>query len=281
MILQGRNLIISAGGQVIGASRSCDINIHCESIPIASATNGQWREFLAGRKEWSVTTNSLLPFLIKPSHTFEAIGTCWDQGSPKNAKINVDGNVQVYNNRGLTVSAYQFNNGQIVLNGTWTFDTYSDPTDTSLMSLLNYVANGTIVVIVSYDAMSLNDTIMNALNYYIGVPLADMVSIGAQRSSFACIGIKGGSGQAMMNLQEGSTSHVKLFTNATGNAITDTPLKNMLLKTGTMVSLSMRIDGLPLDRVEGTALCEQARATGTVENLIQGSFSWKGSGALT
>ena len=266
---------------MIGAGRSCDINIHCESIPIASATNGQWREYLAGRKEWSVTTNRLLPFLIKPNHTFEAIGTCWDQSIPKKAKINVDGYVQEFNSQGFTVSAYQFNNGQIVLNGTWTFNTYSNPTDNSLTSLLSYVANGTIVVIVSYDAMSLNDTIRNALNYYIGVPLTDMVSIGAQRSSFACIGIKGGSGQAMMNLQEGSTSHVKLFTDATGNAITDTPMKTMLLKTGTMVSLSMKIDGLPLDRVEGTAMCEQARMTGTVENLIQGSFSWKGSGPLT
>lgn len=60
-MIHGRNLIIKVNGTAIAGARSCDINISGEEIEIASATQSKWREFLAGREEWSVTCSHLLP----------------------------------------------------------------------------------------------------------------------------------------------------------------------------------------------------------------------------
>ena len=60
-VIHGRKLIIKVNGTAIAGARSCDINISCEEIEIASATQSKWREFLAGREEWSLTCNHLLP----------------------------------------------------------------------------------------------------------------------------------------------------------------------------------------------------------------------------
>lgn len=60
-MIHGRNLIIKVNGTAIAGARSCDINISGEEIEIASATQSKWREFIAGREEWSVTCSHLLP----------------------------------------------------------------------------------------------------------------------------------------------------------------------------------------------------------------------------
>jgi predicted secreted protein len=61
MVVHGKKLIITVGGSAIAGAKSCEINIQCDDFEIASATQGKWREFLAGRKDWSVTCGHLLP----------------------------------------------------------------------------------------------------------------------------------------------------------------------------------------------------------------------------
>ena len=61
MVVHGKKLIITVGGSAIAGAKSCEINIQCDDIEVASATQGKWREFLAGRKDWSVTCGHLLP----------------------------------------------------------------------------------------------------------------------------------------------------------------------------------------------------------------------------
>mgnify|MGYP006908811067 CR=1 FL=1 len=63
MILQGRNLIIRAGGVAIAAARSCSVNIQAEQIPISSPMSGAWAAYLNGVKSWSVSTNHLVKTL--------------------------------------------------------------------------------------------------------------------------------------------------------------------------------------------------------------------------
>lgn len=59
-IIHGRNLIVSLGGRAVAGARSCDVNVSADDIEISTATQGQWRNFIAGRKEWSVTCNMLV-----------------------------------------------------------------------------------------------------------------------------------------------------------------------------------------------------------------------------
>ena len=61
MAIHGRNLIIKVNGTAIAGAKSCEINIDGEEIETASPTQGTWREFIAGRKGWSVSCGHLLP----------------------------------------------------------------------------------------------------------------------------------------------------------------------------------------------------------------------------
>ena len=60
MAINGHNIIIKKGGVAIAATKSNEITVDCETIEIASPSLGDWRSFIAGRKEWSITTNFLI-----------------------------------------------------------------------------------------------------------------------------------------------------------------------------------------------------------------------------
>lgn len=60
--MNGNVIYISAGssGTPIASTKSDTIDTLCEKIERASATQQEWREYLAGRKEWSITVDWLL-----------------------------------------------------------------------------------------------------------------------------------------------------------------------------------------------------------------------------
>lgn len=55
----GRNIFISADGTTspIAGTRSDEIRTSAETIEISSPTSGQWKERIAGRKDWAFTVN--------------------------------------------------------------------------------------------------------------------------------------------------------------------------------------------------------------------------------
>lgn len=62
MILHGRDLRITtaADGVLVALAQSCDISVDSEEIEVASPTNGEWRDYIAGRKSWAVTVGYLV-----------------------------------------------------------------------------------------------------------------------------------------------------------------------------------------------------------------------------
>ena len=60
MAINGNNIIIKNGGTAIAATKSNEITVDSEVIEISSPTTGQWKSFISGRKEWSITTNFLV-----------------------------------------------------------------------------------------------------------------------------------------------------------------------------------------------------------------------------
>lgn len=54
MIIHGRNINVKVNGVIIAKARSSQMNVQCDVTEISSATSGTWKQFLAGRKEWSV-----------------------------------------------------------------------------------------------------------------------------------------------------------------------------------------------------------------------------------
>ena len=60
MLINGRNIIIYEDGVAVAASKSCEINVDVDVIEIASPTNGEWNEYIVGRKKWSVKLDFLV-----------------------------------------------------------------------------------------------------------------------------------------------------------------------------------------------------------------------------
>ena len=56
----GGMFIVKATGLNIYGAKSDDIEVVCGTNEVVSPTQGNWREFIAGRKEWQVTTNYLV-----------------------------------------------------------------------------------------------------------------------------------------------------------------------------------------------------------------------------
>ena len=64
MILQGRNIILLAGGKAIAAAKSCDLEISADAIPVASPSDGAWEDAIPGRKSWKASCSHLVTGIV-------------------------------------------------------------------------------------------------------------------------------------------------------------------------------------------------------------------------
>ena len=60
MAVNGKNIIIALGSTPIAGTKSNEISSACDAIETSSSTNGVWRTYIAGRKDWDFTTGWLL-----------------------------------------------------------------------------------------------------------------------------------------------------------------------------------------------------------------------------
>ena len=60
MAILGNNIIVLMNGQAIAGTKSDEIQVDCETIEIASATDQGWTHHISGRKSWSLTVGWLL-----------------------------------------------------------------------------------------------------------------------------------------------------------------------------------------------------------------------------
>ena len=57
---KGNNILILIDGAAVAGTRANEIQVGGELIEIASPDTGQWRAFIAGRKEWGFTSGWLV-----------------------------------------------------------------------------------------------------------------------------------------------------------------------------------------------------------------------------
>ena len=60
MAIQGNNIIVLMNGQAIAGTKSDELQVDCETIEIASATDQAWTHHISGRKSWSLTVGWLV-----------------------------------------------------------------------------------------------------------------------------------------------------------------------------------------------------------------------------
>ena len=56
----GNNILVYLNGTAIAGTKSNEIQTECEMIEITNMTSAQWRQFIAGRKQWTVSTGFLV-----------------------------------------------------------------------------------------------------------------------------------------------------------------------------------------------------------------------------
>ena len=60
MAIKGGDILIMRNGLDMMAVVSHDVESEADTIETASATQGQWREYMGGRKSWTITANTLI-----------------------------------------------------------------------------------------------------------------------------------------------------------------------------------------------------------------------------
>ena len=58
--MNGNEIIILVDGDAIFGTKSDELQVGCEAIPISSKTTGDWTDVIAGRKSWALTTGFLI-----------------------------------------------------------------------------------------------------------------------------------------------------------------------------------------------------------------------------
>lgn len=60
MAIRGNNILIYKNGSAIAGVITDEIQVGAELIEIGSPTSGQWKDFIVGRKSWSVSVSYLV-----------------------------------------------------------------------------------------------------------------------------------------------------------------------------------------------------------------------------
>lgn len=296
MIYPGKNLFITRNGVVLYGAKSCSINVECDAIETSGPNSGQWRDFIAGRKEWDLTVNELVGSPAGYNAKIVAFSSSHDGLTPVNeagmSYIQGPNGIKTYinyNYPNVLIAAY---NAQGTLLSDGNFNTYGTESDcgdlASEITGLKNNSNVKFIALCSYDAIGLNSTLVDAIAD-LGVDTTDWLSSGDYerfRGSLAVIAavnsITDGA-VAQISRTSGAPTHTELYCRVNASspgAVEQTPLRDTLLSVGETYDIAVQVDGFPLDRIAGRALCQKATATGSLGNLCQGSFKFKGTGAL-
>lgn len=286
MIYQGRNLIISVDGVVIGGSKSCSLDVDVNTTDVSSPTDADWVHIKARMKKWSVSTDHLLKSDMAVAHTIKAVGISHNGSEPgTEAYCIVDGNKYGNNTRGFQLRTFEWDSeaGRLVTKVNYSYDTYdsSEAIADMIDDLTNDIDTGDIVVITSYDACAITTELAAAIETALGLPTGSVPVFEAARASFVAIGKYQDKGISFCNMDSGNTVHATLYLNSVLEVITSSPIRSGAMMVGQSCKIRLNVEGFADDVLTGEAIITSFKAQGTLGNLAQGKFSFKGNGPLT
>lgn len=296
MVLKGHDLVIQAGGVAIAAAKTCTLNVQADSHEVASPSSSSWKDFMAGRKSWSVSADQLLitPQVYDGFIEAQAFARGGNAENPVPSWIGNRGQRLTANQRGLTLYTIG-TTSPYTLTKVANYDTYGSSQqagDAACASLASWLTTNTpaFSALVSWDAFGMSPDLLAAIASVMGVSLSGIVSPSRQRGALVVFGRGANKGTygycpEMNNTLSltGGTSHARLYLDQ-GAPLTYNPIKDQIGKVGQIMTLTFRIDGLAYSTystVSGSAICTGWKASGSLGSLCGGSFSWKGKGELT
>lgn len=60
MAINGNNIYVTQNGTIIAGTKSNEIQTESEMIEISNPSSGDWRQYMAGRKNWSIQVSFLV-----------------------------------------------------------------------------------------------------------------------------------------------------------------------------------------------------------------------------
>lgn len=247
MIIHGDNIIFNTSTSAIFGAKSGTLDVQADTIEIASPTQGSWREFIVGRKEWSLSVNHLVGI----DATQQAVS------------VSSSGIVTINSIRKSNLCYILTNdNGTMV----WQeFVTMTEQGRQAFCNLLDTIAYRTVVV-VSKDMAS------TALTLELN-------------SRFS--GVQVGVNNIIVGVPYTTTTLVKVGDNIAYTEFRDAnglPTQSGIPSAIQMVGQSFTIYITLRDtneRISCTGICTSWKLTATKGNLAQGGFTFKGTGGFT
>lgn len=114
MAFNGNNILVFRGNTAIAGSKSAELTTSAGKIEISSATESMWREFLADRKEWSLTVNYLVVGESGITDVLQAGNTYTIKIADRNGDFVLQGSAfcttckQTYTRGSLVQGSFQF-----------------------------------------------------------------------------------------------------------------------------------------------------------------------------
>lgn len=283
MIIQGRDLIVAANNVAIAAAKSCTLNVEVDTIEIARHNTQNWKEFTTGLKEWKVSTSQILESQQGSTGAIEVMSASHNGVNNPSAEVNIVGYKYVISSRGITLFYVKYNSstGTYTVSNPTTYDTYDNPSicQDIYNELLEPSEPADFLVMCSCDALTIDQGIEEVISqdyncYNIRqvtqarVPFAAILSVNNPTSSVAIMGELSSTARLKMQLQGATPVLAK-------------PMVDQLNMVGKKVWITVKVDGLPNDQLQGWAICREWKEQGSINNLVQGSFSFTGTGPLS
>ena len=286
MIIQGRDLIVAANDVAVAAAKSCTLNVEVDTIEIARHNTQNWKEFTTGLKEWKVSTSQILESQQGRTGVIEVMSTSHDGAEgyyQRLSEVNIVGNKHIITSRGITLFYVKYDTATrtYTVSNPTTYDTYDTPSlcQDIYNELLQPSEPADFLVMCSCDALTIDQGIEEVISkdyncYNIWqvtqarVPFAAILSMNNPTSSVAIMGELNSTARLKMQLQGATPVLAK-------------PMVDQLNMVGKKVWITVKVDGLPNDQLQGWAICREWKEQGSINNLVQGSFSFTGTGPLT
>lgn len=284
MIYQGRNLMVSVDGVVIGAAKSCTLDVDVSTVKVSSPTDADWEHIKPRIKKWSVSTEHLLKSNAMPAHMVRAFSSSHNSSTIPVSWVEVDGQKYAGGTRGFQLRTFEWDSeaGRFSAKVNYNYDTYgsSEAIADMIDDLTNYIDTGDIVVITSNDACAMTAELAAAIETALGIDAGTIPTFAATRTSFVAVGVYQNNGLVFCNEDAGSTVRATLFLDGARSIITGSPMKNGVDMVGKSCTLRLNVDGFPADKLTGNAIITSFKTSGTVGSLMAGKFSFKGDGPL-
>lgn len=264
-VYQGKDLFVSANGTVLAGSKSCELSIDADTLEVASQVSGQWREFIADRKSWHLTTNHLL---LNEDTANLISASCHD---------------------GVARLSYPSGSGDVVSEGIVGVAITSRPSapqefDLSTEIGREYFTNwlemyedtSTVLMVAGHDFV-IDEGLKWEITEYLHVDVSSWQVGTRSNAAFIIQPDKG----CIASFTDTPTAgaHVNAFIN--GGIFSEA---QCLTRFADMVSrtfdLRLQVQGYVDDNLCGRAICKRFKVTATNGNLMQGSFEWQGTGPL-